>query len=626
MAAEKQPGAMRLLPRNSATIALTALLIPLLGIGTDLVIRGPRLASAGPALMLTYASGALLSLLVWGLAMEAARHPRRLVRLAALTFLGFLAAFGVGLQAFARGLTHAYIGRRAVMLALGVPDLAHAGYFARNAILIGSICLVPATLAVALAMLRARRFGELQGRCPSLIAAGALTAALMCIFTPFAAQDLQGLPPDVLWLHGTGGPVLRSAGLLGAPRSLPVGHRIALPAATPIADDAPSIVFILGESLRRDAVCSARSVDCTASPRVDAAAPDRFGFARAFSIASCTELVSTALWSGLAITAAPPSLARAPLIWDYARARGYRTAYLTSQNLLYQQGDLFLQTSAIDRLREARDHHVNARVDEGSPDEELTDEALDFIEAGGPSLVVVHHSNTHTPYRQAPGFTPFPTDGDDAVHNRYRNAVAHDDALTGDLVARLRRGARGRRAIVIASSDHGEAWGEHGSYTHSFDLYAEQIDVPLWIDAPEGSLPRDVTDRLRRDGLVRPVSTVDLSATLLDLVGALDEPAFRAPIAAVAGASLLRPAPSASATLLWNCPLTRECPADAFGIVAWPLKLHYVGHEGRYACHDLERDPGEHSPLAPARCEALRAPLDHAFEASGVNSLSPSER
>jgi hypothetical protein len=589
------------------------------------VIRGALLASAGASVRLTYVAGALLSLLVWGLALEAARHPKRLVRIAALSLVGFLAAFGVGLQAFARGLTHAYIGRRAVMLALGVPDLAHAGYFAKNALVIGGVCLVPAALAVAFGVLRARRFGRLIQR-PDVIASGAVIATLICMLTPFAAQGLQALPPDVLWLHGTGGPLLRSAGLVDAPRSLPTGRRAALTATTRIADDAPSIVLLLGESLRRDAVCSARSPGCTASPSVDAAAPDRLGFSRAFSIASCTELVSTALWTGLPITAAPPLLARAPLVWDYARARGYRTAYLTSQNLLYQQGDLFLQTSAIDRLREARDRQVNARVDEGSADEDLTNEALDFLESGGPALVVVHRSNTHTPYRQTLGFTPFSTDGDDAAHNRYRNSLVHDDALVGDLVARLRRGARGRRAVVIASSDHGEAWGEHGSYTHSFDLYAEQIDVPLWIDAPPESLPREVLDRLRADAPIRPVSTVDLAATLLDLVGALDEPAFHEAIAATAGASLLRAAPSAPATLLWNCPLTRECPAEAFGIVAWPLKLHYVGHEGKYACHDLALDPTELTPLPPARCEALRARLDRAFASDGVNSLSPSER
>jgi hypothetical protein len=457
-------------------------------------------------------------------------------------------------------------------------------------------------------------------------AGGALVATLLCMFTPFAAQGLQGLPPDVLWLHGTGGPLLHAMGFLGAPRSLPPGHRAALPAAPPIARDAPPIIVLLGESLRRDAVCAARAPGCALSPRVDDAAPERVGFARAFSIASCTELVSTALWTGLPITADADALARAPLLWDYAHARGYRTAYLTSQNLLYQQGDLFLQTSAIESLREARDRAVNARVDEGSPDEDTTAEALDFIERGGPSFVVVHYANTHTPYRQTPGFTPFATDGADGTRNRYRNSLVHQDALVGDFLARLRRGENGRRAVVLFTSDHGEAWGEHGAYTHSFDLYAEQIDVPLWIDAPPFSLPATTMERLRADAPTRAVSTGDLAATLLDLLGALDEPAFRAPTAELAGASLLRPATPLRPALLWNCPPTRECPAEAFGVVAWPLKLHYVGHEGTYACHDLAADPGEIAPLPPARCQALRALLDRTFSGSDVNRLSPSKR
>ena len=47
-------------------------------------------------------------------------------------------------------------------------------------------------------------------------------------------------------------------------------------------------------------------------------------------------LASVALWTGLPITATPKDLAHAPLLWDYARARGYRTAYLSSQSLLFQ--------------------------------------------------------------------------------------------------------------------------------------------------------------------------------------------------------------------------------------------------------------------------------------------------
>lgn len=92
---------MRLPSLRTAEVALTALLIPVLWIGVDLGIRGSLFSSAGATLQSTYAAGMLLSLLVWGFAMEAARHPHPLVRTAAVSFVGFIAAFGIGLQACA---------------------------------------------------------------------------------------------------------------------------------------------------------------------------------------------------------------------------------------------------------------------------------------------------------------------------------------------------------------------------------------------------------------------------------------------------------------------------------------------------------------------------------------------
>src|SRR5262249_46552732 len=156
----------------------------------------------------------------------------------------------------------------------------------------------------------------------------------------------------------------------------------------------------------------------------------------------------------------------------------------TAQNLLFQQSDLFLRGSRIDQLREARSHAVDAPIDDGSLDEDTTAEALAFLEAEGPpAFVVVHHANTHAPYRQVPGFTPH-RGGDDL--DRYRNSLVHDDALVADLVGRIRRSPRGRDAIIVYTSNHGEAFGEHGASYHSFDLYAEQLDVPLWLDVPAG--------------------------------------------------------------------------------------------------------------------------------------------
>jgi hypothetical protein len=600
-----------------ALAALSALSIPILCVGCDLAVRAPLLPRAGVAM---YAAGALLSLLVWGLGMEAARHPRLAVRAAAVAFLGFTAACGIGLQIVVRTFTHAYLGRRALLLALGIPDLAGSGYLTHAAPRILAACALPAAIAVAIAVGRARWLGRLRHR-PSTKAGAAALAVGITLFAPFTVRGVQCLPPDVLWLNGAGGPLLYAVGLEQKPRALPVGRHEALPDTAPAPPAAPPIVLILGESVRRDSICPARAPGCDLSPRVDEAAPDRIGYARAFSTASCTELASTALWTGLPVTAAPDALARAPLVWDWAASRGYRTAYLTSQNLLFQQSDRFLRGSRIALLREARDRVPSAHIDDGSPDEDTTAEALAFVEAeGAPPFVVVHHANTHAPYRQTPGFTPHPPS---SPRNRYLNSLAHNDALVGDLVARLRRGERGRRAIVIYTSDHGEAWGEHGSYFHSFDLYAEQIDVPLWVDAPPGVLPDALMDRLRRDAPGRPVALLDLTATVIDLVGGLDVPALRDRAAALGGVSLLRDAPGSREVLLWNCPPTRECAAEAFGVMAFPLKLHYVGHEHRYACHDLSADAGEVAGLPIERCAGLRAGLDRVFGGPGHLGETP---
>src|SRR5262249_37498197 len=148
-------------------------------------------------------------------------------------------------------------------------------------------------------------------------------------------------------------------------------------------------------------------------------------------------------------------------------------------------------------------------IDLGTPDELSTADALAFLEKGGPpAFVIVHFSNTHLPYRQVPGFTPHPTKGlrdIDERHNSYKNSILHNDFVIGDFVTKLRRTEVGKKTIVISLSDHGEAWMEHGSMSHTFDLYPEQIDVPLWIDAPPGTLPAAAVDRLRHDAPSRPV-------------------------------------------------------------------------------------------------------------------------
>jgi arylsulfatase A-like enzyme len=72
------------------------------------------------------------------------------------------------------------------------------------------------------------------------------------------------------------------------------------------------------------------------------------------------------------------------------------------------------------------------------------------------------------------------------------------------------------------TSDHGEAFGEHGLIEHGGHLYPEVLKVPLVLAAP-GRLPAGVRVR-------EPVQMHDLHATLLDLAGIGSLPGSLVPI------------------------------------------------------------------------------------------------
>jgi arylsulfatase A-like enzyme len=79
----------------------------------------------------------------------------------------------------------------------------------------------------------------------------------------------------------------------------------------------------------------------------------------------------------------------------------------------------------------------------------------------------------------------------------------------------VRRPDLARRTYVVLAADHGEAFGEHGSYHHASTLYDELLRVPLLILGPGIAPSRDST----------PVSLIDVGPTVLDLFG-LGTPGF----------------------------------------------------------------------------------------------------
>jgi arylsulfatase A-like enzyme len=95
--------------------------------------------------------------------------------------------------------------------------------------------------------------------------------------------------------------------------------------------------------------------------------------------------------------------------------------------------------------------------------------------------------------------------------SHYDGGIAFIDAGLKDVIKRLRELGLYDNTLVIITSDHGEAFGEHNSMAHgNGSVYQDQVHVPLLIKYP------DQHQAYQSDALV---SQVDLMPTVLDLAG-----------------------------------------------------------------------------------------------------------
>jgi arylsulfatase A-like enzyme len=153
--------------------------------------------------------------------------------------------------------------------------------------------------------------------------------------------------------------------------------------------------------------------------------------------------------------------------------------------------------------------------------------------------------------------------------------------------------ARGlyEKTLFAIIGDHGEAFGQHeGNYGHTLFIYDENLHVPFFIAAPGW-----IRGPIR---LGRPVSLIDATPTILDLLGL--------PIAdGYQGGSLLGPE-HRMALFYTDYSLALLGLRDG----RWKF-IHELG-SGRSRLFDVVRDANETENLAaqqPGRVEAYREHL-----------------
>jgi len=98
------------------------------------------------------------------------------------------------------------------------------------------------------------------------------------------------------------------------------------------------------------------------------------------------------------------------------------------------------------------------------PAEEVVSDALGWMSTqpphpSKPFFVWIHLYDPHTPYDPPARFRPL-------LRDPYDGEIAYADDSLGKFFAYLKEHRLYDSTLIIAASDHGESFGEHGEYTH----------------------------------------------------------------------------------------------------------------------------------------------------------------
>ncbi|HEX7663564.1 MAG TPA: hypothetical protein VF407_03595, partial [Polyangiaceae bacterium] len=343
--------------RLKRLVPLLALMTPtLVGMALDLAIRGGSIWSLSIRGKYGWLAASLCGAGLWiGILYGLARlyvsswPPARRVYVAIFALVIFpFSAFAYAVQAFYVFVFNAYITRDTLRLGLAFNGTVASWMHEWG------IKLVPAVAAVGVFVWLLARFVARQA--PAIaktrwVAPEAMLVLTIVLFWTNAIHLQEWLQsPDASFEAAIVGLVQDQI----SPRrhqGLTYREAVAVPPLPPPARK-PNILLVITESVRADILCSEKAPQpspngCT-SRFFDESIPERSGLLRMTTQSSGTITSCMVLWTGLAPDATIQEAHSTPFLWDVAKAQGYRTAYIASQDLRAFELGPYLKNAPID--------------------------------------------------------------------------------------------------------------------------------------------------------------------------------------------------------------------------------------------------------------------------------------
>jgi hypothetical protein len=392
----------------------------------------------------------------------------------------------------------------------------------------------------------------------------------------------------------------------------PPATTLVIPTLASDAASAPNVLLVLLESVRWETYCKDTTTPCEVAPKTLEQLRGGVAFTQARSVASYTAVSFDALVTGQPQNGPKDVLQAMPTLFEYLHhahigEKPIGVGYFSSQS-----ESVFERASA--RQSIDRQCTVETLVGHSVDDEDtVLDLGVDRVLAErverelpqmrAPYFAFVHVSGTHAPYfvddKKAPK-KPYVRYASWSklreLQNAYEDAIFTQDETVARMIAAFVHAQNGAPWMVLLTSDHGEAFGEHSAIHHGQSLYDEQIHVPLFAVWGGGALD-DARARTVRDNANAFVTELDVLPTILDAFGIWSR--ARDAGTAATGASLLGAVPSTREPIpVTNCTAMFPCPMNTWGLLApgralvaqpWDYAFHCVDLSSE---RDLADDPG----------------------------------
>lgn len=407
-----------------------------------------------------------------------------------------------------------------------------------------------------------------------------------------------------------------SAANTGAPANTtePMASGSASAEATPESPPRPQNVILLTiDSLRHDMPWQGYATDI--APNLTKLAQRGVVYPRAYAISSFTSKSVGAILSGRY----PSTLYRGPSFFTkYSNSNTFFPELLQKAGVRTMAGHAHGYFDRGKNLRQGFDLWKvvpgikwNAETDESVTSHKMTPMAIEMLSDAantkGRFFMWLHYMDPHDKYTlhaECPDFGH-------RARSLYDNEVCYTDLWIQKLLDFCEKQPWWKDTVVIISSDHGEAFGEHNMWKHAFALWEVLNRVPMMIAGP-GIEPRRIEERR---------SHIDLAPTILELMGV-------AVPASLAGKSLVpelygREAPSNREPILLDLPAdtynppTRATIKGDYKLIEDPGNKFHLYHlaEDPGETHNLVASPKHADVLAEMKATHARAWAEHPYVA-----------